>query len=90
MVFARKNTIGKFSDIPLVLYAERLVEDGHPLLQYTMIFSNEDGGTSTRALMARWGRNGYKVFISRNFARTPLPPGSRLRGQKINPAEAGF
>ncbi len=68
VVFARKNTIGKFTDIPLVLYAERLVEDGHPLLQYTMIFSNEDGGTSTRALMARWGRTTdieylYKAFL---------------------------
>jgi hypothetical protein len=71
VVFARKNTIGKFTDIPLVLYAERLVEDGHPLLQYTMIFSNEDGGTSTRALMARWGRTTdieylYKAFLDAN------------------------
>ena len=68
VVFARKNTIGKFTDIPLVLYAERLMEDGHPLLQYTMIFSNEDGGTSTRALMARWGRTTdieylYKAYL---------------------------
>ncbi|MEO8129963.1 MAG: hypothetical protein ABI822_22870 [Bryobacteraceae bacterium] len=69
VVFARKNTIGKFTDIPLTLYAERLTEDGHPLLQYTMIFSNEDGGTSTRALMARWGRTTdieylYKAFLN--------------------------
>lgn len=53
---ARKDTIGKFTDVPLLQYAERLTENGQTVLQYTMIFSNEDGGTSTRALMARWGR----------------------------------
>lgn len=56
VLFARRDTIGKFTDIPLIVYAERLTEGGEPLLQYTVIFSNEDGGTSTRALMARWGR----------------------------------
>ncbi|HUQ93432.1 MAG TPA: response regulator [Bryobacteraceae bacterium] len=52
-LFARTNTIGKFTDIPLLLYCERL---GDGSLRYTMIFSNEDGGTDTRGLMARWGR----------------------------------
>jgi hypothetical protein len=56
VLYARRNTIGKFSDVPLVVYAEKLVEDGADRIQYTVIFSNEDGGTSTRALMARWGR----------------------------------
>lgn len=74
VVFARKNTIGKFTDIPLVLYAERLVEDGLPLLQYTMIFSNEDGGTSTRALMARWGRTTDIEYLYKAF----LDPGGKL------------
>lgn len=65
---ARRNTIGKFSDVPLLVYCERLVQDGRPYLQYTVIFSNEDGGTSTRALMARWGRTTdieyvYKAFL---------------------------
>jgi hypothetical protein len=53
VLFARQNTIGQFSDVPLLTYCEKL-EGG--VLQYTVIFSNEDGGTSTRALMARWGR----------------------------------
>jgi hypothetical protein len=53
ILFARRNTVGKFTDIPLLHYCERLPGG---LLQYTVIFSNEDGGTSTRALMARWGR----------------------------------
>jgi len=53
VVFARPNTVGKFTDIPLLLYCERL---GDGSLRYSMIFSNEDGGTNTQALMARWGR----------------------------------
>jgi hypothetical protein len=65
VLFARANTIGKFSDIPLVVYCERLVEKDQPLLQYTVIFSNEDGGTSTRALMARWGRTTDIEYVYR-------------------------
>ena len=56
VLFARLNTIGRFSDIPLVLYCERVKDAGGDALQYTVIFSNEDGGTSTRTLMSRWGR----------------------------------
>jgi hypothetical protein len=61
ILFARRNTIGRFSDVPLLLYGERLGND----LQYTAIFSNEDGGTSTRALMARWGRTTDIEYIYR-------------------------
>jgi CheY-like chemotaxis protein len=52
ILYARPNTVGKFTDIPLLVYAERLADH----IQFSVIFSNEDGGTSTRALMARWGR----------------------------------
>jgi hypothetical protein len=38
---------------------------------YTVIFSNEDGGTSTRALMARWGRTTDIEYVYR------LMPGGR-------------
>ena len=62
---AREDTIGKFTDAPMVLYAERVRENGVDLLQYTMIFTNEDGGTSTRALMARWGRTTDIEYIYR-------------------------
>jgi hypothetical protein len=60
ILFARPNTIGKFSDVPLLMYCETL-KAGSPerpltTLRYTVIFSNEDGGTQTAALMARWGR----------------------------------
>lgn len=69
VLFARTNTVGKFTDVPMIIYVERLVENGEPLLSYTVIFSNEDGGTSTRALMARWGRTTdveyvYKAFLN--------------------------
>jgi hypothetical protein len=67
VLFIRKNTIGKFSDIPLLAYCERLDENGVKILQYTVIFSNEDGGTSTRALMARWGRTTDIEYIYRAY-----------------------
>jgi hypothetical protein len=60
IIYARPDTVGKFSDVPLLAYYESERpgplprEDGR--LAYTVIFSNEDGGTQTTALMARWGR----------------------------------
>jgi hypothetical protein len=56
IVYARPNTIGRFSDIPLLMWYE--VERAGQLttFRYSVIFTNEDGGTQTSALMARWGR----------------------------------
>lgn len=65
VLYARRNTIGRFSDVPLVVYAEKITGNGAGLLQYTVIFSNEDGGTSTRALMARWGRTTDIEYVYR-------------------------
>lgn len=67
VLYARANTIGKYTDIPLVVYCERLSDNGAAFLQYTVIFSNEDGGTSTRALMARWGRTTDVEYVYRAF-----------------------
>ncbi len=85
VLYARPNTIGRFSDVPVLMYCERLTEKGLPLVQYTAIFSNEDGGTSTRALMARWGRTTdieyvYKVFPDSNHK--PLRATIQARGHK--------
>lgn len=56
-LYARANTIDRFTDIPLLMYYEILRELGGDLIvRYTIVFSNEDGGTRTAALMARWGR----------------------------------
>ena len=65
VLYARENTVGRFSDVPMMIYCERVPIDGKPALQYTVIFSNEDGGTSTRALMARWGRTTDIEYVFR-------------------------
>ncbi|MFB3829669.1 MAG: response regulator [Bryobacteraceae bacterium] len=65
ILYARADTVGGFSDVPLAAYCERLTGGGRPLVEYTVIFSNEDGGTSTRALMARWGRTTDIEYIYR-------------------------
>jgi CheY-like chemotaxis protein len=77
--YARANTLGKFTDIPLVVYCERLSENENAFLQYTLIFSNEDGGTSTRALMARWGRTTDVEYVYRAF----LSPDGSVRKATI-------
>ncbi len=59
VVIAREDTLGRFSDVPLLAY----VEQRPGALRYSVIFSNEDGGTSTRDLMARWGRTTDIEFI---------------------------
>ena len=63
---ARPGTVEKFSDFPLVMYAERDVrgETGQQYrYQYTVIFTNEDGGTPTDRLMGTWGRTTDIEFV---------------------------
>jgi hypothetical protein len=55
-LWLRADTVGMSTDLPLVLYAEDLRVNGSGVLRYSYIFSNEDGGTATPALLARWGR----------------------------------
>ena len=56
-IYARPDTINKFSDIPLLTYYEIFDEpENVKKIRYTTIFTNEDGGTQSAALMARWGR----------------------------------
>jgi hypothetical protein len=57
VLYQRPNTIDRFSDLPLLMYYEiKHLSPEEILVRYTTIFSNEDGGTQTAALMARWGR----------------------------------
>lgn len=57
VLYARANAIDRFTDIPLLIYYEILHEaNSNVIVRYTAIFTNEDGGTQTAALMARWGR----------------------------------
>jgi len=76
VLYARANTIGKFTDVPLLAYATREGENGLRILEYTIVFSNEDGGTSTRNLMARWGRVTDIEYVYRVWLN---PDGSPLR-----------
>jgi hypothetical protein len=56
-LYARPDTIDKYSDLPLLTYYEILPAGANVYkIRYTTIFSNEDGGTRVAALMARWGR----------------------------------
>jgi len=45
------------TDTPLLAWHEdTAIASGHHLLEYSLVWSNEDGGTNTPALMAQWGR----------------------------------
>ncbi len=72
MLYERETARGQFTDVPLLMYAAR--KDG--AIDYTVVFSNEDGGTSTRDLMARWGRATDIEFVYRVW---PGPTGKPAR-----------
>ncbi len=46
------------TDAPLIAWHETrpAATPGHRVIEYSLVWSNEDGGTDTPALMARWGR----------------------------------
>ena len=56
ILYARPDTVGKFSDVPLLMWYELIKDGSAQTIRYSIIFTNEDGGTQTAALMARWGR----------------------------------
>ena len=56
IVYARPNTVGKFTDVPALMWYEREPTERGVLYRYSVIFTNEDGGTPTDRLMATWGR----------------------------------
>jgi hypothetical protein len=66
------------TDTPLIGWHEELpaVAPGHRILEYSVVWSNEDGGTDTPALMARWGRSTdiewvYRVEVDAKGERVP-------------------
>jgi hypothetical protein len=59
----RADTIGTASDLPLLMYVEDLRQSGDGWVRYSVIFSHEDGGTPSPALMARWGRTTDIEFV---------------------------
>jgi len=63
IVYARPNTVGKFTDIPLLMWYEVEPTSRGRQYRYSVIFSNEDGGTQTDRLMATWGRTTDIEFV---------------------------
>jgi len=54
---ARPNSVAKFTDVPLAMWVEtESLGTGATRLRYSVVFSNEDGGTPPDRLMATWGR----------------------------------
>jgi hypothetical protein len=56
VLFARPNTIGRFTDLPILMWYETEPTARGTRLNYSVIFTNEDGGTPADRLMATWGR----------------------------------
>lgn len=55
-VYARKDAVGRFTDVPLLSWVEVDATSRGRRLRYSIVFSNEDGGTPPDRLMATWGR----------------------------------
>ncbi|MGE0455254.1 MAG: hypothetical protein AB7O37_15885 [Vicinamibacteria bacterium] len=56
IVYARPNAVGRFTDVPLLTWVEQDRRPEGRRLRYSVIFSNEDGGTPAGRLLATWGR----------------------------------
>jgi hypothetical protein len=63
ILHARANTVGRFTDLPLVMWYEIVPTPRGRRFRYSVIFSNEDGGTATDRLMATWGRTTDIEFV---------------------------
>ena len=66
------------TDTPLLAWHETVpaARSGHSIIEYSVVWSNEDGGTATSALMARWGRTTdiewvYRVEVNARGRRVP-------------------
>jgi hypothetical protein len=66
------------TDTPLIAWHRILpaATPGHSVIEYTVLWSNEDGGTSSSALMAQWGRTTdiewvYRVEVDARGVRVP-------------------
>ena len=55
-IYARPDTVGAFTDVPLLMWYEVEPTERGTRYRYSVIFSNEDGGTPADRLMATWGR----------------------------------
>src|SRR3954468_919590 len=63
ILYARPNTVGKYTDVPVFMWYEIVPASGGRQFRYSVIFTNEDGGTATDRLMATWGRTTDIEFV---------------------------
>jgi hypothetical protein len=63
ILHARPNTVGKFTDVPILMWYEIVPTPRGRQFRYSVIFTNEDGGTATDRLMATWGRTTDIEFV---------------------------
>lgn len=63
IVYARPDTVGRFTDVPVFMWYEIVPVPEGRQFRYSVIFTNEDGGTTTDRLMATWGRTTDLEFI---------------------------
>jgi len=63
ILHARPNTVGKFTDVPILAWYEIVPTARGRQFRYSVIFTNEDGGTTTDRLMATWGRTTDIEFV---------------------------
>lgn len=63
ILHARPNTVGKFTDVPILAWYEIVPTARGRQFRYSIIFTNEDGGTATDRLMATWGRTTDIEFV---------------------------
>src|SRR3954454_5813579 len=63
ILYARANTVGKFTDLPILMWYEAAPTPSGRQFRYSVIFTNEDGGTATDRLMATWGRTTDIEFV---------------------------
>ena len=56
VLHARPNTVGRFTDVPLLMWYEKENTERGWRIRYSVVFSNEDGGTPADRLLATWGR----------------------------------
>jgi hypothetical protein len=56
LLHARPDTLGRFTDLPVLMWCEREATANGYRLRYSVVFTNEDGGTPPDRLMATWGR----------------------------------
>lgn len=89
MLYARADTLGHFSDVPLLMWYEVFPDSTGEMIQYSFIFTNEDAGTPTPALMARWGR-GTDIEYAYRVHLDAVGKTARETFQGFNHGEAPF